>query len=118
MKETKTLKEAFDEKLKSQWFTKEPKRKGKFKKRRLSKEREKTGFRRTKRIACPKCVQGFLYKYSYFDNETKKQKHFTSTDFMKLKEKAKKKNLAWEIDDTYYARKTAKEVGLPLRDLK
>lgn len=111
-----TFNEVFQEKLRAQWFTKD--RKGKFKRKRMDKEKEITGFKRVKRVACPKCIQGFIYQYSYYDDNARRQRHFSSTDFLKLKEKTKKKHLVWGVDDYYFARKTAKEVGLPLKNLK
>lgn len=111
-----TLDEVFQEKLRSQWFTKG--RKGKFKRKKMDKEKEITGFKRVKRVACPKCIQGFIYQYNYYDGKVRRQRHLSSTDFLKLKKKAEEKGLIWEINDYFYARKTAKEVGLPLKDLK
>lgn len=113
--EVMTFDKIFQEKLRSQWFTKKGKKK--YDKVKLSPERRKTGFKRTRRAACHKCVQKFIYQYSYYDAEVKRQRHLTSTDFFKLRAKVKAKNLLWEVEDSFYAAKTAKEVGFPLKDL-
>ena len=47
-----------------------------------------------------------------------KNKVISSVDFQKLRRKVKEKGLEWKVDEYNKARKTAKEVGLPLRDLK
>lgn len=83
----------------------------------ISKEVE-TGFFKTKKIRCQGCKQGFIYRYKWFDKEENKYKVLSSINIRKLKDKVKSKNLKWEVDSYYKARKTAKEAGFPLYDLK
>lgn len=88
-------------------------------KKKGAKQREfKTGFINTKRVYCQSCKQKYTYRYNYFDLKNEKYKSFSSVNLKSLKEKIKKNGLEWGVDSYYYARKTAKEVGLPLKDLK
>lgn len=106
------LKEQFEAAKKNQSFSRTP-----AKTRTRIKEVE-TGFHNTRKVRCQACTQGFMYKYKWFDVKENKYRVITSVDFQKLKEKVKKKNLKWEVDSYYKARITAKEIGLPLIDLK
>ena len=75
-----------------------------------------TGFVNVKRGNCSKCKKGKLWYYSY--KVDGKRKTISSVDFLTLRVKIKNKNMKWHIEDEYYARKTAKIVGLPLGDLR
>lgn len=102
------LKEQFEAAKKNQGFKRGPK---KFKE-------IDTGFLRTRKVRCQACNQGYMYRYRYFDEEQDKHRVLSSVDFLQLKKKVKDKNLKWSLEDYQKARKTAKEVGLPLKDLK
>ncbi len=52
----------------------------------VSKSSNTTGYFRVCKIKRPKCKQGFLWEYKYYD-ENKKRHTLTSTDINKLKEK-------------------------------
>lgn len=86
------------------------------KKKKKRSRKSKTGFLNVRRARCDGCQQGFIYQYKYLDKNEKKS--FSSVNFLTLREKAKKRGYEWGINDFYYARKTATEVGLPLSDLK
>lgn len=113
--ETVPLKVLFEKKLKEQWFSKGSKSPSK--RKRLPENKYKTGFKNISKVYCQSCKNDFTYQYEYYD-ENDKRKYLTSVDFMVLKEKVLAKRLEWGVDSVYYARKTAKEVGLPLRNLK
>lgn len=115
---TVLLKDLFEEALKGQWISEKGKRKRNPKRKKLPEEEYNTGFKNVNRVYCQGCRQKFTYQYTYFEKDTGKQKFITSIDFLALKEKVREKDLTWEMNNLYYARKTAKEVGLPLRDLK
>ena len=76
-----------------------------------------TGFFKTKKIRCQGCKQGFMFRYKWFDEEQEKYRILSSVDIRKLRDKVKEKNLKWEVDSYHKARKTAKEVNFPLKDL-
>lgn len=109
------LKDLFEKKLKEQWYSDDtrttPDRK------RLPKYLYKTGFKHITKVYCQSCKKKFTYQYEYYDKNNKRR-YLTSVDFFKLKEKAKKIGLEWTIDSMYYARKTAKELGVSLGDLR
>ena len=105
------LKELFEVAKKNQSFSPSYRRENRVKE-------VETGFLNTRKIRCQACTQGFIYRYKWFDEEEEKFKVVTSVDLQKLRDKVKKKNLDWEVDSYYKARITAKEVGLPLLDLK
>lgn len=113
MSETRPLKELFDEAMKGQWITKE--RRSPSKNSRL-KKRAKTGFLSVTRVYCRECKQGFMYAYRQVDTRGRVTT-LRSVDFLILRKKVCERNFKWEIDDKIEARKTAKEVGLPLIDL-
>lgn len=99
----------------------EAKRKYKLPKASPSKDKVKevdTGFLNTKKIRCQGCKEGVIYRYKYFDIVENKYKILSSTRLENLKKKVKDNELEWEVESYYKARKTAKEYGLPLRDLK
>lgn len=79
---------------------------------------EETGFFKTKKVRCQACKQGFMYRYRWFDIKENKYKILSSIDIKKLREKVKSKNLNWKIENDYKAKKTAKEVGFPLNELR
>lgn len=105
------LKEQFEAAKKQQGFPNKPRRTTRFKE-------VDTGFTKTRKVRCQACKQGYIYRYRYFDTKEDKYKVLSSIDMIKLKNKVKNKNLKWEVENYSQARKTAKEVGLPLRDLK
>lgn len=99
----------------------EAKKKNKIQKSKISKKRAKeedTGFLRTRKVYCQSCTKKFTYRYKYFDEKRKKNRVITCVDFVCLKDKIKNKGLSWGVDNYGRARKTAKEIGLPLKDLK
>ena len=106
-----SLKEQFEKAKKNQKFSDSSKTRIKFKE-------EDTGFLNVRKIRCQACIQGFTFRYKWFDTETEKNKILSSVDFLKLKEKVKKMGLKWEVDNYYKARKTASFLELPLYDLK
>lgn len=77
-----------------------------------------TGFFRVRKIYCQACKKKFTYRYKYFDIDKGKDKIITCVDFKGLKNKVQLKGLEWKVDEYNKARKTAKEVGFPLKDLK
>lgn len=106
------LKELFDEAIKKQGYTK--------KSSKNTSQRKKTGesgFYRTNSGYCHSCKDKIIWQYSYF-NGNGKRKTISSVDLRKLRDKVQAKGLEWKIENRYYAVKTAKKVGLPLRDLK
>ena len=105
------LKEQFEAAKKKQGFHNKPRKSKQFKE-------VDTGFTKTHKVRCQACNQGYMYRYRWFDVEEDKYRVMSSVDFKKLKEKVKAKNLKWQVENYQKARKTAKEVGLPLRDLK
>lgn len=116
MEETIPLKDLFERELKKQWISKDRKLSPKGKQ--LPKEERITGFKKTKKISCPSCRQKFTYQYGYFDKNEKKHKNITSIDLPRLRERIKAKNLPWEVENQEYAEKTAKNIGISLRELE
>ena len=116
MKETIPLKELFERELKKQWVSKDRKLgvKGKL----LPDDEYKTGFKRTKKVDCPSCRQKFTYQYGYFDKKQQKHRNITSIDLPKLRKKIKEKNLPWGVENKEYAEKTAKNIGISLKELE
>lgn len=102
------LKEQFEYAKKKHGF---PNKRKKYKK-------NETGFFRVSKVDCKGCLKGYTYMYRWFDIDKDKKVRLSSTDFKELRQKIKEKNLKWEVTDYHKARKTAKEVGLPLIDLK
>lgn len=83
---------------------------------RVSKNSGETGFRNTYKVNCPSCRQNFMYQYvTYLENG--KRKTFNSVNLLALRDKVVEAGHIWAVEDRYYALKTAKEVGLPLKDL-
>lgn len=105
------LKELFDNAKKKQKISRSPSNKERVKER-------DTGFFRTRKVYCQSCKKKFTYRYKYFDMNKEKNRVITCVNLPDLKRKVQKKGLEWKVDKYYEARKTAKEVGLPLRDLK
>ena len=105
------LKEQFEAAKKKQGFHNKPRNKKRFKE-------VETGFLKTRKVRCQACNQGFMWRYRWFDVEEDKYKVMTSIDFLKLKKKVRDRGLDWRVEDYYLARKTAKKIGLPLRDLQ
>ena len=60
----------------------------------LSKIRNSTGYFRVSTCKKPNIKQGFLWVYSYYD-ENNKKKHISSVDLGKLEEKVVNKGLPW-----------------------
>ena len=77
-----------------------------------------TGFLKTKKIYCQSCKKKFTYRYRWFDIDEDRYKVLSCVDFQGLRDKVKENGLKWEISNYNKARKTAKEIGLPLLDLK
>lgn len=61
----------------------------------LSKAKTTTGYYRVNKKACPKCKQGYIYRYQYFDTRGRRQA-ITSTSLKKLMLKVQGKNLPWK----------------------
>jgi len=71
----------------------------------LSKKKNNTGFYRVLKEKCPKCKQGFIYRY-----EVRRQNiRIRASDIHKLKEKVLKKGYEWQIIDQKLAEKTINE---------
>ena len=71
----------------------------------MSKNSNSTGFYRVIKEKCPKCKQGFIYRY-----EMRKQNiRIRASDIFKLKEKVLKKGYEWCIINQKLAEKTIKE---------
>ena len=104
------LKDLFNEAKKKHKMSRKPKNE--------SRNEVDTGFFRTKKAFCQSCKNKFTYKYKYFDVDQEKKKAISSVDLLELRRKVQEKGLEWKIDKYYKARKTAKEVGLPLKDLQ
>lgn len=104
------LKEQFDEAKKKHKVVKS--------KAKRSVREEDTGFCKTRKIYCQSCKRKFTYRYRWFDIDEDRYKVLTCVDFQGLRDKVKDNGLKWEISNYSQARKTAKEVGLPLVDLK
>ena len=59
----------------------------------VSKKMGSTGYYRVYKHNNPKCTQGFVWRYQYYENG--KRKSFTSVDIDTLKEKVLTKGLPW-----------------------
>jgi hypothetical protein len=64
-------------------------------KRQLSKMSNTTGIKNVYKAKDPKCTQGFVWKYQYYDG--KKRKAISSVDLEKLEQKVKAQGLPWEV---------------------
>ena len=62
-------------------------------KKKISKYRNSTGYFRVHKEKRPSCKQGFMWRYSYYENQ--KRKYIYSTDLEVLKQKVKAKGLEW-----------------------
>lgn len=82
-----------------------------------SKPPKPTGFYNVKKIHCQECKQGFTYSYGFID-ENEKKRFITRVSFIQLKRDVNARSLPWGIIDRSRALKTAREVGLPIYDLK
>ena len=109
---TRPLKELFEEALERN----KPKTKSKKKKKRKNSPYP-TGFFRVYKGYCASCKDKEMWYYRYKNIEGKRR-NITSVDFLKLRKKVKDRKMEWGVQNEYYARKTAKKIGLPLRDLK
>lgn len=104
------LKDLFEEKKKGQRIQRVKNRPSK------GKKKSETGFYRTSLCYCPSCKKKEFYKYTYMKNG--KQKSISSIDFMKLRSRIKEEELEWRVKDVFEARKTAKKLGILLKDLE
>lgn len=64
-------------------------------KEKLSKNKTTTGYFRVNKKPCPKCKQGFIYRYQYYDENNVRQS-ITSTNLRKLALKVQSKGLTWK----------------------
>ena len=62
-----------------------------------SKAKSTTGYYKVYKAKTSRCRQGFIYRYSYFENG--KHKSLSSVDLKKLEEKVRAKGLEWTILD-------------------
>ena len=102
------LKDLFEEALKK------PSNK---KRRKKSNRKNETGLYRVSKGYCRSCKEKTIWQYVYINSEGKR-KYIGSVSLLKLKEKIKDKKLEWKINNEYYANKTAKELGLALKELR
>ena len=75
--------------------------------KKISKAKNITGFYRISKKKDNNCKQGFVWNYSYYDNN--KRKTISSTDLKKLKKKIETQGLPWEIIDEEKAKKSLRE---------
>lgn len=110
------LKEQFQEALSKQWISEKAKQNKKERKKHIRNVHE-TGFKNVRRVYCRSCERKEIYTYKYIDDKGK-VRYLSSVDFLKLRDKVKEKGFSWSLENRYFGSKTAKKIGLPLRDLK
>ncbi len=74
-----------------------------------SEPKNSTGFYNVSKKPCPKCKQGFKFRYSYTP-KNRFQQYITDADIFKLKHKVEGAGLPWIILDIDKATRTMQEV--------
>lgn len=110
MSKTRNLGELFHEAIR-----KHPTEKQKHKKRTRTHKNNTTGIMCVSVVKCKGCTQGFMYQYSKTVNHNRNV--FKSVDILKLKQKALRLGLEWEVFNKDLAMKTAENVGITYEEL-
>lgn len=83
--------------------------------KKISKHYTSTGYFRVYKYPDKSCKQGFIYRYSYFENG--RRRVIGRVNILKLKEVVLSKGLEWVIVDELKAKMTCDECGVDYNDL-
>lgn len=83
--------------------------------KKISRVKNSTGFFRVYKYFDSTCKQGFIFRYSYFEND--KRKVIGRVNLLKLKEAVISHGLEWFVLDIVLAKKTCEENGVDYNDL-